>query len=440
MYPLSGQYGLLPRLLYYGLLIFSVVAHRQVWLIAGAMASALTYSGTTAIHAVILASTARDWILDLDAFGVWAIVSTGCLAVIPVLDWSRVLVESQFRPVFGFWGFLVALGSICASVPLYRYHVQEPACRSSGHVLIGSSQHERSTFNCTYACFSTRQILRDPSEITVIPSDQINWILVRASLGLVLTGSCFLAIFGCCLTTRKRTEAELRACIKQNKGRRADTMIRGGWGMKKARRLAERELETGQVQMPQSIWGYVNPVLFPIVVTLNEYFLLGRGGLPSNEELYAIGQWAPLVGLALALIAAGIVRYKEPQWRERQAILVEERAAFELRKREEAEAGLRNKRQCSANHADQELKEVQSSCSNPTDADSSSGCSSSKVAPCSSQGSVGSDTTASKIPTKVRPRYQRRFLDIVSGMIAWVTALGRTRTKSDVEATGARIQ
>jgi hypothetical protein len=50
VYPLSEQYGGLARLLFCQLLIFSVVAYKQVWLVAGALAYAMTYSGTAAVH------------------------------------------------------------------------------------------------------------------------------------------------------------------------------------------------------------------------------------------------------------------------------------------------------------------------------------------------------------------------------------------------------
>lgn len=446
VYPLSGQYGLLPRVLYYCLLIFSALAQRQVWLIAGAMASALTYSGTAAIHAVILAGASQSWIFDLDALGVWAIVSTGCLAVIPVLDWSHVLVESQFRPVFGFWGFLMALASACGSVPLYRSHVPEVACRSDDQALLLTSprQLETSGFNCTYACFSTRQVLRHPSEITVIASEQVNGTalgLTKIAIALVLTGSCVLAIFACCLTTRKRTEAELRACIERNRARRADALLRGLWGKKKARRLAQKELETGQVQLPRSVWGYMNPILFPALVVLNEICLLGNGGLPSNEHLYAIGQWAPWVGVALAIIAAGIIRYKEPQWRERQAILTQERAALEQRMRGEGQAEVNNQRQSSENHTDHDQLELQPYRSQPTDEDTPPGCSSSKsVRACSSKGQLGSNATTCNRDTRTGPSQNRGVLHIFSRMPVLLKALSRTRTKSDLEATGARTQ
>jgi len=63
-----------------------------------------------------------------------------------------------------------------------------------------------------------------------------------------------------------------------------------------------------------------------------EIYLLQDGGLPCNESLCSIGQWAPWVGVALALVAAVIVRWKQPAFLERQRILDQERAEFELRR------------------------------------------------------------------------------------------------------------
>lgn len=73
IYPISGQYGFLPRLLYYCLLLFAVLNRKQVWLIAGALASALTYSGTAAIHAFVIAKSLP--LQDLDCYGIYPIVS-----------------------------------------------------------------------------------------------------------------------------------------------------------------------------------------------------------------------------------------------------------------------------------------------------------------------------------------------------------------------------
>jgi hypothetical protein len=45
VYTVTGQYGLLPRVLYYALLIFTVFTHKYIWLAAGAAASVMTFSG-----------------------------------------------------------------------------------------------------------------------------------------------------------------------------------------------------------------------------------------------------------------------------------------------------------------------------------------------------------------------------------------------------------
>ena len=53
-YYCQGNYGLLPRILFYCTLVFALVAKHHDWLIGGALAAALTYSGSAAIHACIL--------------------------------------------------------------------------------------------------------------------------------------------------------------------------------------------------------------------------------------------------------------------------------------------------------------------------------------------------------------------------------------------------
>jgi hypothetical protein len=69
VYQLSGQYCLLNRLLYHAFLISAVVGHSYVWLAAGALASALTYSGTAVIHAIALAGVTANGLFDLHVLG-----------------------------------------------------------------------------------------------------------------------------------------------------------------------------------------------------------------------------------------------------------------------------------------------------------------------------------------------------------------------------------
>lgn len=58
-YQLSGQYGLLPRLLFYVLVVFAAVDSSHLWLITGALASTSIYLSTIVVHAFILLIASR---------------------------------------------------------------------------------------------------------------------------------------------------------------------------------------------------------------------------------------------------------------------------------------------------------------------------------------------------------------------------------------------
>ena len=60
-YRLSGQYGLLPRLLHYILLVFVAIGRKHIWLITGAIAYVLTYSGTAVVHSFVLSIASRGY-------------------------------------------------------------------------------------------------------------------------------------------------------------------------------------------------------------------------------------------------------------------------------------------------------------------------------------------------------------------------------------------
>ena len=53
-FSISSQYQTTPRYICYLLLVFTIVIRNYVWLAAGAAASVMTYSGTAAIHLIIL--------------------------------------------------------------------------------------------------------------------------------------------------------------------------------------------------------------------------------------------------------------------------------------------------------------------------------------------------------------------------------------------------
>lgn len=76
VFPISGQYGFLSRLLYYGSLVFAIIGRTHKWLVLGALASALAFAGSTAIHMLTLV-TSKTPAFDLDILAAWSILTTG---------------------------------------------------------------------------------------------------------------------------------------------------------------------------------------------------------------------------------------------------------------------------------------------------------------------------------------------------------------------------
>lgn len=327
-YQLSGQYGLLSRLLFYALIVFSAVGRSQIWLIAGALASALIYSGIAVVHAFILVIRSRK-IYDLDSDGIWAILSVSCFAFGSMSEWSYIIPIKQSRIIFGFWGYLVAFGTIMAFVTLLR---DWPACRSNDGVLLQSFWGTTDpTFNCSYTCFDKQQILRSPTDMITLSRKRafgIGYALILITSGNVIMG-VIVGLISFARVSQKKTEQELRAIIARNEPRRGDTP-NTSIAKAQARNHANAELQAGA--LPHKTCFSLNLILCLVVLVANEIYLLQDDGLPCNESLYSIGQWAPWVGVALALVAALFRRWKQSAFLERQRILDQERAEFELRR------------------------------------------------------------------------------------------------------------
>ncbi|KAH8748166.1 hypothetical protein F5883DRAFT_697671 [Diaporthe sp. PMI_573] len=165
-YPISGSYGLTPRYAYYFLILFAMWQRRTNWLAEAAMASIMVYSGSAAIHAVVLAATRErmvprsllefygavrvegvsptgeawtwdydqnQWVnsspldnslwlpvlpmaWDSDADATLAIVGTAFLVLLPMQIWSTTLRTTRVKKIVWLWGTLLLMGMICALI------------------------------------------------------------------------------------------------------------------------------------------------------------------------------------------------------------------------------------------------------------------------------------------------------------------------------------
>lgn len=99
--------------------MFALLASHLEWLITGALATALSYSGSASIHACLLIWRGPVF-GELDVYALVAILSTSCLIMILLVNWSTTLRElgsrdghvSSARLIISYWGVLVAVGLI----------------------------------------------------------------------------------------------------------------------------------------------------------------------------------------------------------------------------------------------------------------------------------------------------------------------------------------
>ena len=131
IYAISGQYGFLPRLIYYLLLIFSLILRKHFWLSTAALGTAMTYAATASVHAFALLLRYRyhtpsfknlDWIYlppkelgDIDLQAIFPILVAGSIMLTPILNFSTTVRQHEAHSVVIFWGVLL----FCAMVPTF---------------------------------------------------------------------------------------------------------------------------------------------------------------------------------------------------------------------------------------------------------------------------------------------------------------------------------
>jgi hypothetical protein len=135
MYPLSGQYDMLPRGLFYLLLIFSLIFRRHNWLATAALGTAMTYAAVSAVHMLALVTNfdfgtpqsdlPKGWNInsskgygDVDVYGIYPILSAAAIMLTPILNWSVSVRANEAQMVVVYWGALV----FAALVPAWLYN------------------------------------------------------------------------------------------------------------------------------------------------------------------------------------------------------------------------------------------------------------------------------------------------------------------------------
>jgi len=246
------------------------------------------------------------------------------------INWSTTLRNSRARIVMICWGALIGIGLIWGRAELYDTSLSpgEPACySSSGELLSKPYQLLDRRFNCTYQCFSVRKPLREPSETVAIPRSLLSGRFSR--LSLVLVGPFMFAAYAAVSwDTREHSPSQIytrmvmsyldpkhHAEITKSIYTAASERRYGGYfalfSYVHRAKWSVRKCVLSFLAVPWFALALALDLLcIPLMIiniVLNEINLVGSH-LPTTEAPFAIGQWGPIVGSLLVVIAAIINR------------------------------------------------------------------------------------------------------------------------------------
>ncbi|RFU31213.1 hypothetical protein B7463_g5098, partial [Scytalidium lignicola] len=323
--PLSPNYLLLHRYVFYVSLILPLINPFHTSsssltyppptvppLIKAAYAYALTYSGTASLYAILLLSSPsnlQSLPINLDIFGVWAVLSASACVLLAFLEWDKVLQQphrgqQRVRPIFTIWGVWITVGVICVFVALVK---AKPAVANGdfGAVIAQS--------DCVAMAMEQRLRfrLRVAEDVVVSDYDRIFGKLydhlkhIGAPMMFIVL---FYGLIPCLFTIASakpdcKGERTSYECYSDGNGEFSIlSSICRGYIL--ARRVAL----------------VCVPVVLITNVVFNEIYLLkgweGGDGIPEAEKMYEVGQWGLLVGMSLVTAAAVINWAFGRMWKE----------------------------------------------------------------------------------------------------------------------------
>ena len=340
-------------------------ADDHLWLVAGALTAALTYSGTAAIHAAMLVWIGPNPTLERDNHALYAILSAACLITVPLLNWSTTLrrlgqkvaglsktnADVGTRTIVIYWAFLVAVGFTCIWVGTIKLSTSDSPATATGFLpdmafvscAVGTNasqvRGEDGTFypqaigpvfvnahNCTDPCntLTAKARFRRSNDLVLLSEDMAN-LVMYTPIGdhylkrekqlyreAVVLGVAFFiypyillqGIFTACFGRREPREIRDLIFIK----------LLEIWP---SNRRWLRAIQKWSVRF-FALFIYLGAVLIMLlcaplfiasIITIE--MLMWQVDLES-EQPFMIGQWSPLAAAGLIILAALIAKFHDP--------------------------------------------------------------------------------------------------------------------------------
>jgi hypothetical protein len=353
-YPLSGQYGLLPRLQFYFLLVATIVINhlanipsdqpttgrhldaetpptppatssrrsprseelrihetpasktglvqacrrriqeeRWVFYAAGAAAAtAMTYSAIGSIQSILLLVWRQKSPFDVDVVGAYSLVSVGLVISIPLLTWSTTLRKNAGMPIVAMWAFLMFLGTVCSLVAVGT------VARKAGPVDLITGGH---FFEEETACYSPAGLLlTSPAQLEFDSSYGCTYKCFSAKVPSIRLAGSMVAVLESQIQDRYFTVAFVMAIVLILLT--SLTMLMAPFFYRHEDRKNARRSSSRMRKIAELFYVTTCPLLCLANIVFNEIWL-NRGGLPQDEKPQQVGQWSAIVETVLVVIA-----------------------------------------------------------------------------------------------------------------------------------------
>lgn len=343
--PLSGQYDVLTRGLYYLLLVVSFFFRRHSWLGPAALGTAMVYAATSAVHLFALITLYRFgyppgplglyWNIDssqafgdVDLFGITAILAAAGVMLAPILNWSSSVRTHESQAVIMYWGILIFAAltpAVIYQARWYRYDWYFNTLLSFATCPKGISSYCDSTVNsntpldiesynrcqCTDFCglLGPSAPLRSSTNMVAFLGRKVAdkgtdkdafWSLLKINLFAL----AFIILHGTVgILTCRSSQAGVRNALFR-------LLNKGAAGLQKT---TLRKLQTFFAKFVAAnfyifavLGAFICPMVFVVTIVVNELLV---NTLPVSEHSDAVGAWSSWVAATFVLFAGGVARY-----------------------------------------------------------------------------------------------------------------------------------
>lgn len=301
-FPISGQYCILQRVLFYVLISFSIVVFwfrgfRWQWLVRGSFVTAMVYSAVASIHAIVLAAMNRRYqlVIDLDIFGTHCIITSSLVLLAPMLHFCKEQGKTAARGIVCVWGILVFLGTVSTTWVLHsvkRPSRVNPTCFSQ------AAQSLLDQCSCAGFKQSNSSLIRSPTELVAVPESRIfgYWFPVVSN---GVSSISIALVFGTILLIHTWNLFEIHWC--------------------RGLRFKSRDATNSGQFLVKMLLALLASIGFGLNISPMEFYILQHSGLPTGEKYFSIGQWGPWASAVLVLISACSPQLEKQWWRKLKA-------------------------------------------------------------------------------------------------------------------------